>query len=76
MVKLTIDETEYETDDFNEDQSKLLNEITYNSNIQKQLDYQIYTLKQVGDSLVANLSKTLQDKNKKENAKTKSDRNT
>tara|TARA_B100000768_G_scaffold178894_1_gene195498 strand:+ start:916 stop:1131 length:216 start_codon:yes stop_codon:yes gene_type:complete len=71
MVKLTIDEIEYETDEFNEDQSKLLNEITYNSNIQKQLDYQIYTLKQVGDSLVANLNKTLQDKTKEKKAKPK-----
>tara|TARA_R110001583_G_scaffold40829_2_gene130337 strand:+ start:1140 stop:1355 length:216 start_codon:yes stop_codon:yes gene_type:complete len=71
MVKLTIDEIEYETDDFNEDQSKLLNEITYNSNIQKQLDYQIYTLKQVGDSLVANLNKTLQDKTEEKKAKPK-----
>ena len=71
MVKLTIDEIEYETDEFNEDQSKLLNEITYNSNIQKQLDYQIYTLKQVGDSLVANLNKTLRDKTKEKKAKPK-----
>ena len=35
MVKLTIDEVEYETDDFTEEQQKMVQEITYNSNVQK-----------------------------------------
>jgi hypothetical protein len=55
MVKLTIDEVEYETDDFTEEQQKMVQEITYNSNVQKQLDYQMYTLKHIGDSLVLSL---------------------
>ena len=59
MVKLTIDEVEYETEDFNEEQQTLVQEITYNSNIQKQLDYQMYTLKHIGESLIKNLKEQL-----------------
>lgn len=71
MVKVTIDDAEYETDDFNEDQKKILNEVTYNNNVQKQLDYQMYTLKHIGDSLIANLKETLQVKTKDKKAKPK-----
>ena len=59
MVKLTIDEVEYETDDFTEEQQKMVQEITYNSNVQKQLDYQMYTLKHIGDSLVSRLKEQI-----------------
>ena len=59
MVKLTIDEVEYETEDFNEEQQTLVQEITYNSNIQKQLDYQMYTLKHIGESLIKKLKEQL-----------------
>jgi hypothetical protein len=61
MAKVTIDEVEYESDDFTEEQKKLLNEITYNNNIQKQLDYQMYTLKHINDSLVATLKGQLKE---------------
>lgn len=59
MVKLTIDEVEYETDDFTEEQQTIVQEITYNSNIQKQLDYQMYTLKHIGESLIKKLKEQL-----------------
>ena len=59
MAKVTIDEVEYETDDFTEKQKTLLNEIQYNSNIQKQLDYQMYSLRSVSDKVVEELNQEL-----------------
>ena len=44
MVTMTLDEKEYETEDFTEDQHKLLQEIQYNNNIQMQLNYQSNSL--------------------------------
>ena len=59
MAKLTIDEVEYETDDFTEDQNKLLGEIQYNSNVQRQIDYQLHTLRSISESLVIALKDSL-----------------
>ena len=59
MVKLTLDEVEYETDDFTEDQNKLLGEIQYNNNIQTQMNYQLQGLRSMSESLVAALKNTL-----------------
>jgi len=59
LAKVTIDEVEYETDDFTEKQKTLLNEIQYNSNIQKQLDYQMYSLRSVSDKIVEELKQEL-----------------
>lgn len=59
MAKVTIDEVEYETDDFTEKQKTLLNEIQYNNNIQKQLDYQMYSLRNVSDKIVGELKQEL-----------------
>ena len=59
MVKLTLDEVEYETDDFTEDQNKLLGEIEYNSNVQRQIDYQLHALRSMAESLVTALKDSL-----------------
>ena len=59
MAKLTLDEVEYETDDFTEDQNKLLGEIQYNNNVQTQMNYQLQGLRSMSESLVAALKNTL-----------------
>ena len=59
MVKLTLDEVEYETDDFTEDQNKLLGEIQYNNNVQTQMNYQLQGLRSMSESLVAALKDSL-----------------
>jgi len=59
MVKLKLDEVEYETDDFTEDQNKLLGEIQYNNNVQTQMNYQLQGLRSMSDSLVAALKDSL-----------------
>tara|TARA_R110000851_G_scaffold29826_4_gene81701 strand:+ start:78 stop:293 length:216 start_codon:yes stop_codon:yes gene_type:complete len=71
MVKLTIDETEYETDDFNEDQTNLLAEINYNTNLQKQKDYEVHSLKFTTEALVKKLRETLEEVTKEKKAKPK-----
>ena len=45
MAKVTIDEVEYESDDFTDTQKNLLQEITINNNIQSSKNYEIHCLK-------------------------------
>tara|TARA_X000001382_G_C3149907_1_gene172647 strand:- start:765 stop:962 length:198 start_codon:yes stop_codon:yes gene_type:complete len=62
MVTMTLDEKEYETDDFTEDQHKLLREIQYNNNIQMQLNYQSNSLQAANDAIVNKLRISLEAK--------------
>jgi hypothetical protein len=66
MVKITLDEVEHETDDFTEEQNIWVNEITYNSNIQNQLNYQSSSLKVANELLVDKLRKSLETKTESE----------
>jgi|13_taG_2_1085334.scaffolds.fasta_scaffold86666_2 hypothetical protein len=66
MVKITLDEVEHETDDFTEEQNIWVNEITYNSNIQNQLNYQSSSLKVANELLVEKLRKSLETKTESE----------
>jgi hypothetical protein len=52
MATLTIDETQYEIDESNEDQVRAYNELVANQNIQQQLDYQLAVLKDRSGTLV------------------------
>ena len=61
MTKLTLDDVEYDTDDFNEDQQKLIGEINYNNNLSNNLNYQLSSLKVVSDLLVGKLKKSLSE---------------
>jgi len=62
MVTMTLDEKEYETEDFTEDQHKLLQEIQYNNNIQLQLNYQSNSLQAANDAIVNKLRISLEAK--------------
>ena len=62
MVTMTLDEKEYETEDFTEDQHKLLREIQYNNNIQLQLNYQSNSLQAANDAIVNKLRISLEAK--------------
>tara|TARA_R110000796_G_scaffold238272_1_gene358594 strand:- start:589 stop:795 length:207 start_codon:yes stop_codon:yes gene_type:complete len=66
MATLTLDEVEYETDNFNELQEQIVGEIQYNNNVQTQLNYQLQGLRSMGDSLVARLKKELTETTKTE----------
>lgn len=62
MVTMTLDEKEYETEDFTEDQHKLLQEIQYNNNIQMQLNYQSNSLQAANEAIVNKLKISLEAK--------------
>jgi hypothetical protein len=59
MTKITLDDIEYDTEDFSEDQTSLLKEIQYNGNIKQQLEYQLHSISTVGNGLVDRLKKSL-----------------
>lgn len=60
MATLTLDDVEYETDNFTEEQTKMLQEITFNNNIQSQLNYQSNSLQIASELLVGKLKATLE----------------
>jgi len=60
MATLTIDDVEYETDNFTEEQTKMLQEITFNNNIQSQLNYQSNSLQIASELLVGKLKQSLE----------------
>tara|TARA_Y100001937_G_C7026172_1_gene287862 strand:- start:120 stop:326 length:207 start_codon:yes stop_codon:yes gene_type:complete len=56
---VTIDDKEYDTSDFTEDQNNMVAELQYNSNVQRQRTYELSALKAVGDALASRLKKSL-----------------
>ena len=60
MATLTLDDVEYETDNFTEEQTKMLQEITFNNNIQSQLNYQSNSLQIASELLVCKLKQSLE----------------
>jgi len=59
MVKVTLDDLEYESDDFTDLQKNILAEINYNGNVQTQLRYQLQSIKTTGDMLIGKLKEDL-----------------
>lgn len=59
MATLTLDDVEYETDDFTDEQKQILGEITYNNNLQTQLKYQMQGMEVMNNMLVAKLKEVL-----------------
>ena len=61
MTKITLDDIEYNSEDFNEDQSKIYQELINNNNISVGIQYQLNSLNVVRDLLVQRLKKSLTD---------------
>ena len=59
MTKLTIDDVEYDTSDFSEEQNSWVMELQYNTNIQQQLNYQLSSVKTRGEIIVNRLKGSL-----------------
>ena len=59
MTKVVIDEVEYDTEDFTEEQNSMVAELQYNANMQRQLTYQLSTLKTVGEILASRIKQSL-----------------
>jgi hypothetical protein len=62
MVKLTLDDIEYESEDFTDLQKNVLTEINYNNNVQTQLNYQLQSVRATADILVRKLKEELDTK--------------
>jgi lysyl-tRNA synthetase class II len=60
MAKITVDDVEYDTDDFTDVQNNIVKELVYNSNVQTQLDYQSNSLKVSQQLLTTKLKETLE----------------
>ena len=59
MTKVTLDETEYDTDDFTDLQKNMLSEINYNNNLQTQLSYTLQSVRTSADILLTKLKDNL-----------------
>ena len=66
MVKVTLDDKEYESDDFTDLQKNILSEINYNNNVQTQLTYQLQSIKTTAEMLIAKLKEDLTTKTESE----------
>tara|TARA_R110002020_G_scaffold84779_1_gene209757 strand:- start:942 stop:1148 length:207 start_codon:yes stop_codon:yes gene_type:complete len=60
MTKITIDEVEYDTEDFTELQNQIVQEIMYNNNVQTQLNYQSNSLRISLELLTGKLKQSLE----------------
>jgi hypothetical protein len=59
MTKITLDDIEYDSEDLTEDQMSVLQEIQYNANVKRQLEYQLHSVSTLGAILVDRLKKSL-----------------
>ena len=59
MTKVTIDDIEYDTSDFSEDQNNWVMELQYNTNVQQQLNYQLSSVKTRCEIIVNRLKGSL-----------------
>ena len=62
MVKVTLDDIKYESDDFNDLQKNMLSEINYNKNVQTQLNYQLQSVMTAANVLLVKLKENLTTK--------------
>ena len=59
MTKVTIDDVEYDTSNFSDDQNNWVMELQYNTNVQQQLNYQLSSVKTRGEIIVNRLKGSL-----------------
>tara|TARA_A100001515_G_scaffold112344_1_gene93483 strand:+ start:8394 stop:8591 length:198 start_codon:yes stop_codon:yes gene_type:complete len=59
MTKLTIDEIEYDIDDFTDEQKAIVNLIQYNDTVVRQLEHELQCVSAVGKMKVNELKQSL-----------------
>ena len=59
MTKVTLDDIEYDTEDFNEDQNNYYRELINNGNVAGGIQYQLNSLNVVRDILLKKLKDSL-----------------
>jgi ABC-type polysaccharide/polyol phosphate transport system ATPase subunit len=61
MAKVTLNDIEYDSEDFNETQLSLLTEIRYSATMKRQLEFQLASMSNMGILLVDKLKQALED---------------
>ena len=61
MAKVTLNDIEYDSEDFNETQIALLAEIQYSATMKRQLEFQLASMSNMGILLVDKLKQALED---------------
>jgi len=61
MPKVTLNDIEYDSEDFNETQIALLAEIQYSATMKRQLEFQLASVSNMGVLLVNKLKQALED---------------
>ena len=64
MTKVTINDTEYESEDFNKDQNAILRELQNNQSVLANVQWQLHSLNVLKDLLTEKLKRSL-DANEK-----------
>ena len=59
MTKVTLDDIEYDSEDFNDNQKETLRELMHNNSIKVDLEYQLASLGIVAELLMTRLKKSL-----------------
>jgi hypothetical protein len=67
MTKVTLNDVEYDTENFTEHQNKVLAELVKNNNVKTNLEYQLYSLNLIADLLLNKLKKSLVEEVKDDN---------
>ena len=62
MTTVNINDVDYDTEDFNEDQMRLYNEIMYATSVVNNLNYQMQCIKTMQASVANKLTKSLEYK--------------
>jgi len=61
MTKVTLNDVDYDTENFSDDQNKILSELLKNNNVKTTLEYQLYSLNIIADLLMSKLKKSLEE---------------
>ena len=61
MAKVTLNDIEYDSEDFNEAQLSLLTEVQYSATMKRQLEFQLASVSNMGVLLVDKLKQALED---------------
>ena len=67
MTKVTLDDIEYDTDDFNEGQNNIYHEIINNGKVTSGIQYQLNSLNVVRDILIQKLKNSLAERKENDN---------
>ena len=59
MTQVTIDEIEYDSSDFTEKETALLQGIQYNTTVKQQLSYQLQCVNAIGEDIISKLKASL-----------------